>query len=306
MRPLFIALLLITACGSSAPPGRLVDVGGRNLHLYCTGSGGPTVVLEAGASSGFYSFWEIQPRIPFRVCSYDRAGLGFSDPRPGRRVSAEIASDLHTLLERAGERPPFILVGHSLGGLFVRKYAELYPHEVAGMVLLDSAHEDEESLRPPAVAAVWRPIRERIQAQRAATIKEGRRTGKWPDAPIPDFLPKPLAKNLEKQLRTEKWWQARHSEAEMYEREPAVSSEKRRLAVPLVVFTATRWAKFDESISDDVWKQWMQYRVAMGADLASRSPRGEHVVLDVNHGIHWDAPDVVIDAIRRVARLREE
>jgi pimeloyl-ACP methyl ester carboxylesterase len=86
-------------------------------------------------------------------------------------VSAEIAEDLHTLLQRAGERPPYVLVGHSLGGLFVRKYAELYPKEVAGMVLLDSAHEDEESLRPAEIAAAWRPIRERILAVRAKTIE---------------------------------------------------------------------------------------------------------------------------------------
>jgi pimeloyl-ACP methyl ester carboxylesterase len=302
-RLLYMLFLVTTACASDdPPPGRFVDVGGRRLHLHCTGSGGPTVILEAGASSGFYSFWAMQPRLPFRACSYDRAGLGFSDSRPGRRVSSEIAEDLHTLMQRAGERPPFVLVGHSLGGLFVRKYAELYPNEVVGIVLLDSVHEDEESLRPPEVGAVWQPIRERIQAERAKTLEEGRRTGVWPGGPLPAFLPESLARRIIKQLKTEKWWQARNSEAEMYEREPAIPPENRRLDIPLVVFTATRWVKFDERITDEVWEKWMQSRIAMGAELASRSPRGEHIVLDVNHGIHWDAPDPVIDAIRRVAR----
>ncbi len=286
-------------------PGMLVDVGGRRLHLYCTGSGAPTVILEAGASSGFYSFWEMQPRIPFRACSYDRAGLGFSDGRPGRRVSSDIAQDLHELLRRAGERPPYVLVGHSLGGLFVRKFAELYPRDVAGMVLLDSAHEDAERLRPPEVAAAWQPMRERIQAERAKTIEKGRRTGVWPGGPLPAFLPNTLEERITRQLKSEKWWQARHSEAEIYEREPDVPAERRRLDMPLVVFTATRLVKFD-TFSDEAHAKFVEHHIAMDAELASRSPRGEHIVLDVNHGVHWDAPDAVIDAIRRVARPPQE
>jgi pimeloyl-ACP methyl ester carboxylesterase len=295
-----IAIVLAFTVTISAAPGRLIDVGGRRLHLYCTGSGGPTVILEAGSASGFYSYWDLQPRIPFRTCSYDRAGMGFSDPRPGRRISAEIAADLHELLARAGEKPPFVLVGHSLGGQFVRKYAELYPDEVKGMVLLDSVHEDEEQLRPADVAAAFQPIREQIQSERAKTIEEGRRTGKWPGGALPDFLPKPLAAEITGQLKTEKWWQSRHSEAEMYEREPAVPAEKRRLSIPLVVFTATRSAKLP-GFSDETHASRMKHRLALGAELASRSPKSEHIALDVNHGVHWDAPEAVIAAIARVA-----
>ncbi|HEX8284960.1 MAG TPA: alpha/beta hydrolase [Pyrinomonadaceae bacterium] len=127
-----------------APPGRLVDVGGFRLHLHCTGSGEPTVVLIAG--SGDFSFdWSlVQPGVSrfARVCSYDRAGLAWSDPGPTPRTMRQDAYELHTLLRAAGVKSPYVLVGHSLGGLIARVYGEQYPKEVAGMVLVAPTHED--------------------------------------------------------------------------------------------------------------------------------------------------------------------
>jgi pimeloyl-ACP methyl ester carboxylesterase len=126
------------------PPGRLVDVGGHRLHLYCTGTGSPTVVLEA-LSGGATPLWGwIQPGIAehTRVCSYDRAGHGWSDPVDHPQDGAEIATDLDTLLNRAGEAGPYVLVGHSIGGLYARMFAERRPDLVAGMVLLDATHPD--------------------------------------------------------------------------------------------------------------------------------------------------------------------
>jgi pimeloyl-ACP methyl ester carboxylesterase len=126
------------------PPGRLVDVGGRKLHVNCTGSGSPTVVLEAGASSFALDWSLVQPEIARtqRVCSYDRAGSGWSDPRPDVETPARIAVDLHAALAAAGERPPFVMVGASAGGLYVRTYQLDHPDEVVGLVLVDPATED--------------------------------------------------------------------------------------------------------------------------------------------------------------------
>ncbi len=127
------------------PPGRLVDIGGRRLHLYCTGHGSPTVILEAGLGWGMGTWRNVQPRVAefAQVCSYDRAGYGWSDPDPSPRTSSEVVSDLHTLLQEAGVRPPYVLVGHSIGGLYMQLYAATYPSDVSGMVLLDSLHEDQ-------------------------------------------------------------------------------------------------------------------------------------------------------------------
>ncbi|HEY3130412.1 MAG TPA: alpha/beta hydrolase [Acidobacteriota bacterium] len=124
------------------PPGKLVDVGGRKLHLLCTGAGAPTVVLEAGASAFAIDWSLVQPEIARtnRVCSYDRAGYGWSDP--GGSGDPGVAADLHSLLQVNGEHPPYVLVGASKGGLYVRLYHLQYPDEVAGMVLVDPAYEE--------------------------------------------------------------------------------------------------------------------------------------------------------------------
>jgi pimeloyl-ACP methyl ester carboxylesterase len=125
------------------PPGRLVDIGGRKIHMICSGSGSPTVVLEAGASSFAIDWALVQAEVARtnRVCSYDRAGSGFSDPAPGGPGGTVIA-DLHAALQAAGEKPPYVMVGASLGGIYVRLYQAQYPDEVAGFVFVDPAHED--------------------------------------------------------------------------------------------------------------------------------------------------------------------
>lgn len=129
------------------PPGQRVDVGGYSLHIYCTGTpkeGVPTVVLEA-LFPGTVSNWAwLQPDVAMatRVCAYDRAGHGWSDPGPGSRDATQHARELHTLLANAGIAGPYVLVGHSLGGLYVRMFAYLYPSEVTGMVLVEGTHPD--------------------------------------------------------------------------------------------------------------------------------------------------------------------
>jgi pimeloyl-ACP methyl ester carboxylesterase len=130
------------------PPGQLYDIGGYQLHLYCTGpqgTGNPTVILEA-MSGGTSTEWAwIQPEAArvTRVCSYDRAGRGWSGPSPHPITLENTASDLHRLLQKAGVTGPYVMVGHSIGGIYVRQYAADYPDEVVGMVLVDSSHPDQ-------------------------------------------------------------------------------------------------------------------------------------------------------------------
>jgi pimeloyl-ACP methyl ester carboxylesterase len=129
-----------------APPGNMIDLGGWRVHLHCTGerkAGQPTVLLEAGAG-GFSVDWSlVQPEVArfARVCSYDRAGMGWSELGPRPRTLRQIVWELHTLLERAGERMPLVLVGHSYGGTIARQFAFTYPKDVAAIVFDESGHE---------------------------------------------------------------------------------------------------------------------------------------------------------------------
>ena len=129
------------------PPGQLVDVGGRKLHLHCVGDGKVTVLLEDGLGPlGSLGWSKVQPSVGqlTKVCAYDRAGMMWSEPSSKEPTSDQIAHDLHTALGQAGIAPPYILVGLSMGGIYSRIFAEKYPDEVVGMVLVDSAHPEQE------------------------------------------------------------------------------------------------------------------------------------------------------------------
>jgi pimeloyl-ACP methyl ester carboxylesterase len=127
-----------------APPGRLIEVSGRKLHFNCAGAGSPTVLLEAGASSFALDWSLVQPAIAKtnRVCSYDRAGHGWSDARGSVDTPERIVTDLHAALAAAGEKGPFLMVGASLGAIYVRLYQLDHPDDVVGLVLVDPATED--------------------------------------------------------------------------------------------------------------------------------------------------------------------
>jgi len=122
------------------PPGKMVDVGGYRLHINCTGTGAPTVVIDAGLGDWSTVWAWVQPEVAktTHVCTYDRAGNGWSEAGPLPRHAAQFAQELHTLLQEADIPGPYVLVGHSLGGLTVRVYADRYRSEVAGVVLIDS------------------------------------------------------------------------------------------------------------------------------------------------------------------------
>jgi pimeloyl-ACP methyl ester carboxylesterase len=135
---------------TDAMPGQLYDVGGHRLHLNCTGAGSPTVVLEngLGETSAHWAWITRSVAADTRVCAYDRAGQGWSEDSAGARDGTAIAADLHTLLQRAGEPGPYVLVGHSVGGPYVLTYAQRYPEDVAGLVLLDATSPDAFTVLP--------------------------------------------------------------------------------------------------------------------------------------------------------------
>lgn len=146
--------------------GRSVDIGGRTLNIFCSGTGTPAVIFEAGGDSPGLGWEPVPAQVASfaQACWYDRAGIGWSDPGPFPRTSVAIAGDLHELLHRANVPAPYVLVGASFGGMNARVYASLYPDDVAGMVLADSAHEDEPQRAPKfflgrtAPRYLWHPI----------------------------------------------------------------------------------------------------------------------------------------------------
>lgn len=137
------------------PPGSVLNVDGSRMHLYCTGSGAPTVILESGLGDDFLQWRKIQPALSqlSRVCSYDRAGYGWSDPRQGPRDSIHIADELHALLEQVGISGPILLMGHSAGGLHIRRYATKYPANVVGLVFVDASTPQQVNVLPPELVA---------------------------------------------------------------------------------------------------------------------------------------------------------
>jgi pimeloyl-ACP methyl ester carboxylesterase len=144
-------------------PGQLVDVGGHRLHIHCTGTGSPTVVLEAGLGdfSAMMDAWSA-PDVAknTRVCTYDRAGRGWSESASGPQDAVGVATDLRTLLRNADVEGPYVLAGHSAGGAYVQVFANLYPDDVAGLVLLDSMSPDqyEKVTNWPRFYEMWRRV----------------------------------------------------------------------------------------------------------------------------------------------------
>lgn len=175
------------------PPGRLVDIGGRRLHLYEMGSGAPVVALESGIAASHLNWRAVQSEIAkfTRVISYDRAGLGWSDPAPGPLTLDGMAGDLRALLRAAGLPPPYILVGHSFGGLVVRAFARAHPDEVAGVALVDA-------LRP----AEWYPLSPEKRRMLGRAIRLSRRGAALARAGVVGWCLRSL---LAGSRRTPKW-----------------------------------------------------------------------------------------------------
>lgn len=165
-----------SAAQAYPPPGRLIEHQGKLSHLSCAGAGVPTVILEAGLDANGSQTWAtIQPQISSitRVCSYDRAGIMWSEARAEPRNADRIAEELHSLLDSASELPPYVIVGHSLGGLLARVYTNQYPEDVAGVVFVDASHPDQFDRYPTEVLQLIMEVESSYPSARRARFLSG-------------------------------------------------------------------------------------------------------------------------------------
>ena len=185
-------VLLAAACGGYSPESRLVDVGGRQINIRCSGEGVPVVVLDSGLASDNHDWEPVEKLVSgfTRVCSYDRAGLGKSDPANGVPTSQTASDDLHSWLSAAGIAGPVILVGHSYGGLNVQLYAAQHPENTAGVILVDSLQPDNltraaEILGEQAMAALMLGLQGNPEGvDVAASYDQVRAIGDLGDVPL--------------------------------------------------------------------------------------------------------------------------
>jgi pimeloyl-ACP methyl ester carboxylesterase len=272
-------------------PGKLVDIGGYRLHLYCVGEGGPTVILDYGLSGSYLDWYFVQPEIArfTRVCSWDRSGYGWSDRSPKIQIPSVIATELHTLLKRAGKEPPFILVGHSLGAFDVRMYAHLYPEQVAGVVLVDGSHPDEDptfSWR----AKFWLRF---LQFTTPFGLPRWRR---WCTQGAEQIRVRKAAFNCQSRV-----FRAHYEQWSVF---PESADEVRKLGslgdLPLVVIARDPNAKHrptSSSAPSEAEQRWQRHQEDMG-HLSSNSTF--MVAEGSGHSVPRDRPDVVIKAVRQV------
>jgi pimeloyl-ACP methyl ester carboxylesterase len=316
VRGLLVLILILTIAGFlyeniaeardrrfNPMPGKLVgvDEAGRSpsnslsMHIYCTGEGVPTVILDSGLGDSFISWHKVQPQIAAftRVCSYDRAGIGYSSPSPRARTSDVIADELSALLHAADVQAPYVLVGHSMGGYDVRVFANSRRNEVAGMVLVDASHPDQEKRFPAELKdmeASWR--REALFLEFTMPLGIPRLFGLCDDAAA--------QRAAECNFHT-----VRESLAEMnaFPESAAEAAANNTLGdLPLTVLSHDPEKPSAELPADlakttnDAWEK-------MQEELAHLSTRGTQTIAKNSaHYIQLDRPDVVVDAIRNVVQ----
>ena len=195
----------------------MIDIGGRRLALSCTGAGAPTVILETGLGAESDEWAAVQEAVQTftRVCRYDRAGRGASDPAVRPRSAAEMVEDLHVLLRTADIRGPYVPVGHSFGGLLMRLFAQRFPQDVRSLVLVDSMHEDQfevfgPTFPPPTVPAAhrkdlqnrWDALQARfLELSSTATQTFVHRSGHFMQRNCPEVIVEAIAQAVGRSVR---------------------------------------------------------------------------------------------------------
>ncbi|MDH5326332.1 MAG: alpha/beta hydrolase [Gammaproteobacteria bacterium] len=283
-------------------PGRMVDVGGYEMHIQCMGQGEPTVVLEADHHDFSVQWAMVQPEVArySRVCVYDRAGMGWSSPSPKPRTSSHMVDELHALLQNAGETAPYVMVGHFLGGLNARLYAHRFPQEVKGMVLLDAAHEDQHNNIPELEDA------SRKSALLFNVMQWAQKLGALAVTPeaIPDKgLNGEALQRYRAILATKHYFETAKDEADalpdsLKELQQAQMSDLGRM--PLIVVSRGMKAEMpglSTSQSGEFESRWNQLQ----QELAQLSTNSRQIrALRSGHYIHLSEPQLVVRAVREV------
>jgi pimeloyl-ACP methyl ester carboxylesterase len=272
------------------PPGRLADIGGRCLHLVDAGQGTPAVVIIPALGENVLGWLPIVRALEDEtcVCVYDRAGIGWSDPPPRRRCTPDhMAKDLRLLLDAAGIAPPYIVAGHSLGGIVARRFATRWPDAVAGLVLIDSSHEEQPGRLPFSQASqsrlLWRALRQQARILGARRIAVNLGLIRGPDAEAAREAPPEFAAVTRAFILSTRRRRVNIREllalARLREHPPGLGS------LPLTVLTRTR----------NPWPEW----TVMQDELAALSIDSTHLyALNAGHYIHLDEPGAVLLAIR--------
>lgn len=279
---LILAITLADAHPMGAPPGRMIDIGGRRLHLNCLGRGAPTVLIDIGLGAASLEWEGVMRRVAVnqKVCVFERAGYGWSEMGPYPRTSSRHADDLYLLQLAAELKPPFVLVGHSYGGYDMQLFARRYPYLVAGLVLVDASHPEQvERFAAP-------PYRLQIApSSRAGIVQFGEQPKLHPGLSAAARAQAVFQHENWRPRRTISWELLgfRDSEAELRDEPPLPP-------MPLVVLTRGKRVWPPGEKGDALEKLWL----TLQAELAAQSPLAAHLLAPSSgHQLHLEAPSVV-------------
>lgn len=283
------------------PPGRLVEVDGLSMHVDCRGSGRPVMILEAGLTTGSWSWGSVFDAVAehTEVCAYDRPGMGWSEPINRTAAAGEVADRLHGVIEAAGIEGPYVLLGMSAGGVYVREYYARYPQNVVGMVLVDSSHEQQGDRMPPFEGTdMQRMLRVCSALQPLGVVRAMGTMGQMLDRIDVPADARPL---LESRLNQSHYCASMLAESQSFEQEIHDPTAPASLGdLPLIVLSQGKEPEADEAfgVSEEYARAQRAAWNELQQELAALSSRGQRrVAEDSGHVIQLDQPQIVIDAV---------